>query len=182
MRNICATIILCLCVSAHAELSGQHNEARDGGKADGVEVDAGAVQSSVTGNFSTSPGTIENTIESGAITTNFQQPLMTMPVKVEAPMIVKEGAFRFELCPRAFSVNVDEGACQLIVQPGAFVATINAKVECPPELTKAVQSASSTAKDVEIAWKYKDWLFGALAALGVLVAWLHGKSQGVKRA
>lgn len=162
-----------------AEIAIIHDEAKDGGKVEVAHVDAGAVQGTIQ------PGAVQvpvtGTVQAGAVQTTFSSPLLhnDMPITLDAPMTIKEGAVAFTLYPRCLNFSVEPGAVQ--VQPGAM--QIKVILEVPPEIAKIAQTSQAVSSDVKNVWAWRYWILGVailVGAMAVALAWQHGRGRGHK--
>lgn len=174
---------LILCAPAWAMLNA---EVKEGAVSpDGIaHVESGAVQVTGTINSDVKPGAVQATVQPGAITgtATFNKSLIAAEAgacKIEAPLTVKEGAVQLTLYPRAFSLNVEDGAVQ--VQPGAVVI----KADFGPlasKMAEVIKPAQDAARDVAaVASHWRLIAEGVCAvALALLVGWImhaHGNRK-----
>jgi hypothetical protein len=152
---------------------------------DGIaHVETGAVQVTGTINSDVKPGAVQATVQPGAIssTATFNKSLIAAEAgacKIEAPMTVKEGAIQLTLYPRAFSLNVEDGAVQ--VQPGAVVikADFGPLASKMAEVIKPAQDAAASVESVIGHWRLIAEGIGGLS-LALAVGWYfshHGQKK-----
>lgn len=177
MKSIIAVIIFITCQSASAMLNANTTVAPDAlhVEANAVHVEPGALQLTGTGTIqpgaiTVQPGAITATVQAGA----FSQPLVSAPLKFDAPITVDPGAVQVTVQPKGFSINLDKA---IEIQPGAVVIKVDASL-LGDNLNKPVASAvAAVEKAYENRHEY-EVLFGCIIGVLIVLCWfLHVRGK-----